>query len=48
MGMWLELGIFIIVLAWAFWQLHDVKKAKRERIEKERAAKLLSGDGTDN
>jgi cytochrome oxidase assembly protein ShyY1 len=27
MGIWIELGIFIVVLLWGVWQLHDVKKA---------------------
>jgi hypothetical protein len=31
MGIWLELGVFLVVLAFGFWQLHDVKKAIRER-----------------
>ena len=28
MGIWLELGIFGLVLAFAFWQMHDVRKAQ--------------------
>ena len=28
MGIWLELGIFVVVLAWGFWQLHDVRQAR--------------------
>lgn len=35
MGMWIELGIFIVVLAWGFWQLYDVKQAKAQRIAEE-------------
>lgn len=31
MGIWLELGIFLVILAWGLWQLHDVKKTIRER-----------------
>lgn len=27
MGIWLELGIFIVILIAALWQLHDVKRA---------------------
>lgn len=27
MGIWIELGVFIVVLAWGLWQLHDTKKA---------------------
>ena len=28
MGIWLELGIFGLVLAFAFWQMHDVRTAQ--------------------
>jgi hypothetical protein len=35
MGIWLELGIFMVVLAWGFWQLHDVKQAKAQRLAEE-------------
>ena len=41
MGIWLELGIFIVVLLWGFWQLRDVKKAQaRTREEKARRAAI--------
>jgi Flp pilus assembly protein TadB len=37
MGIWLELGVFGIVLAFAFWQMHDVRKAQEEtRRQRER------------
>jgi hypothetical protein len=39
MGIWIELGIFIVVLLWGLWQLHDVKKAlAKTRAEKARQA----------
>lgn len=39
MGIWIELGIFILVIAWALWQIHDVKKAQaKTRAEKAREA----------
>jgi len=34
MGIWLELGIFLVILAFGFWQLYDVKKAIREREQR--------------
>ena len=43
MGIWVELGIFGLALAFGLWQIHDVKKAReatrrqRER-EQEQAA----------
>ncbi len=30
MGIWIELGIFGLALAFGLWQLHDVKKAREE------------------
>lgn len=43
MGIWLELGIFIVILGWGFWQLYDVKQAKAQRIAEEaRIAKQRS------
>lgn len=39
MGIWIELGIFLVVIAFGFYQLHDVKKAQAERRAREQAAK---------
>jgi ABC-type nickel/cobalt efflux system permease component RcnA len=39
MGIWMELGIFLVVLAFGFWQLWDVKKARAERIAREKVDK---------
>ncbi|WP_416558987.1 hypothetical protein ACHEXL_08990 [Limnohabitans sp. yimb22184] len=42
MGIWLELGIFGLVFVFAFWQMHDVRKAQeqtRQQRAKEKAAK---------
>lgn len=36
MGIWIELGIFGLVFVFAFWQLHDVKKERRKREERNR------------
>jgi hypothetical protein len=30
MGIWLELGIFGLVFVFAFWQMHDVRKAQEK------------------
>ena len=38
MGIWLELGIFGLVLVFAFWQMHDVRKAQ-EHTRQQRAMK---------
>jgi hypothetical protein len=31
MGIWIELGVFFVALAFGLWQLRDVKKAQAER-----------------
>ena len=37
MGIWIELGVFALALAFGLWQIRDVKKAmaERERAKKE-------------
>ena len=30
MGIWIELGIFGLVFVFAFWQMHDVRKAQEQ------------------
>ncbi len=30
MGIWIELGVFVLALAFGLWQIHDVKKAREE------------------
>ncbi len=47
MGIWLELGVFLVVLLFGVWQLYDVKKAIRERERRqaqEREASAISGE----
>jgi len=49
MGIWAELGIFVLALAFGLWQLQDVKKAReitrRQREEARRAeAQRAPGD----
>ncbi|MCA3238559.1 MAG: hypothetical protein ACK5YJ_00785 [Curvibacter sp.] len=42
MGIWVELGIFVLVIVFALWQIHDVRKAReqtRKQREKEQAEK---------
>ncbi|WP_322993259.1 hypothetical protein [Limnohabitans sp.] len=36
MGIWIELGIFGLVFLFAFWQMHDVRKAQ-EQTRQQRA-----------
>jgi hypothetical protein len=30
MGIWIELGVFIVALVFGIWQLRDVKRAQAE------------------
>ena len=47
MAIWMELGIFIVVLAFGVWQLWDVKKAKAERVAREKVDKNRPRNATD-
>lgn len=45
MAIWFELGIFVVAMAFGWWQLHDVKKARaasqaRQREEAQRPAPI--------
>lgn len=48
MGIWIELGVFGLALAFGLWQIHDVKKAReasaRRRAEAEAAATASDSD----
>ncbi len=35
MGIWIELGVFLLVFVFAAWQLHDLRKARAEREARE-------------
>lgn len=38
MGIWIELGVFLLVFVFAAWQFHDLKKARAEREARQREA----------
>ncbi|MEY4976776.1 MAG: hypothetical protein RIQ97_1971 [Pseudomonadota bacterium] len=39
MGIWVELGIFVLAIAFGLWQIRDVKKAREAtRRQREREA----------
>ena len=46
MGIWLELGIFGLVFVFAFWQMHDVRKAQ-ELTRQQRAREKAAQDAKD-
>ncbi len=39
MGIWIELGIFFLVLLFAFWQIHDVNVDQRKRQTQAKGSK---------
>ena len=43
MGIWLELGIFGLVLVFAFWQMHDVRKAQAHTRQQRALEKAQEG-----
>lgn len=38
MGIWIELGVFLLVFVFAAWQFHDLRQARAEREARERAS----------
>lgn len=50
MEIWLELGIFGLVFVFAFWQMHDVRKAQeqtRQQRAREKAAQEAADQATE-
>lgn len=43
MGIWIELGVFLVALGFGVWQLRDVRKAQAERLAREAADKASAG-----
>jgi hypothetical protein len=43
MGIWLELGIFVLFLLWCLWQLHDVKQARAKTLADKARAQQEAG-----
>jgi heme exporter protein D len=46
MGIWLELGIFVVVLIFGIWQIHDAKRAHARSVA-ERLAREADKDRGD-
>ena len=45
MGIWIELGIFLLVLLFGLWQIHDVGQERRKRqAQRDAAAKGRQDD----
>lgn len=39
MGIWLELGIFLLAFVFAWWQFRDLRRERERRQARERAAR---------
>ncbi len=37
MGIWLELGIFVLVLIWGLWQIRDARQALAKSVAERKA-----------
>jgi hypothetical protein len=51
MGIWIELGVFMLVFVFAAHQMHDLKKEKKKREaekEKQKEEQLLEVDQSPN
>lgn len=44
MGIWIELGVFALALAFGLWQIRDVKKAMAERERAQKQATASNGE----
>ena len=42
MGIWIELGVFLLVFVFAAWQFHDLRREKERRLAREREAQMRS------
>ena len=40
--MWIELGIFVIVLAFGIWQIHDVGLERRKKQDMKKTTETIS------
>jgi hypothetical protein len=36
-GIWIELGVFLLVFVFAAWQFHDLKREKEKRLARQAA-----------
>lgn len=45
MGIWLELGIFIVVMIWGLWQIRDARQAHARSVAERKAREQAASDG---
>ena len=46
MGIWIELGVFVLALAFGLWQIQDVKKAREASARRRAEAQAKDEAGT--
>jgi hypothetical protein len=46
-GIWIELGIFLLVLAFCMWQIHDVGLERKKRQTREKTLDSPPAGGRD-
>ncbi len=44
MGIWIELGVFLLVFVFAAWQFHDLKREKQKRLARQAEAARSTTD----
>jgi len=43
-GIWIELGVFLLVFVFAAWQFHDLKREKQKRLARQAEAERSRAD----
>jgi hypothetical protein len=43
-GIWIELGVFLLVFVFAAWQFHDLKREKQKRLARQAEAARSTTD----
>ncbi len=47
MGIWLELGIFVLVLVWGVWQIRDARRAHAKSVAERMAREAAEAAAPD-
>ena len=47
MGIWIELGVFLLVFVFAAWQFHDLRREKRKREARQAQEKAQGSKSSD-
>jgi heme exporter protein D len=47
MGIWLELGIFVLVMVWGIWQIRDARRAHARSVAERKAREAAEAGDSD-